>query len=156
MKGLMFNLLDSMSRDAGCSEEAWELVLEFAAAERQLFGELEAPAGMSGEDALPPYAFDIPTEAMLKCLVQAGDAYSWETDLEMLDAQAMCFTDPPVPDPMQDLLLGSHYDALPRGFGFQAGAFLGGGFGESLDDAAEDDLGEDAPESLFPPGRPGR
>ena len=33
VKGLIFNLLDSMARQSGCSDEAWDLVMEFVASE---------------------------------------------------------------------------------------------------------------------------
>ena len=35
MKGLIFNLLDSMARNSGCADEAWDLVMEFVASETE-------------------------------------------------------------------------------------------------------------------------
>ena len=67
VKGLMYNLLESLAKEAGCSFEAWELVAEFAAVE---------PLAGTAEDVTPPdpnhhgHSFDVPTEAMLGCLSQ--------------------------------------------------------------------------------------
>jgi hypothetical protein len=68
MQGLIFNLLEEAADDAGCSDEAWELVVEFAAAEG-------LPSWGRGErqgllDAHPPRIFEIPAEAMLRCLAR--------------------------------------------------------------------------------------
>jgi len=35
VKGLIFNLLDSMARNSGCADEAWDLVMEFVASETE-------------------------------------------------------------------------------------------------------------------------
>lgn len=67
MKGLMFNLLDTLAREAGCCQKAWELVAEFAAAEAVLEAFQDDGAGC----ALPPsHLFDVPIEAMVRCLAR--------------------------------------------------------------------------------------
>lgn len=77
MKGLMFNLLATLARDAGCGARAWDLVAEFAAAEAVLEAFHE-----SGPSGLPPrHLFDVPVEAMVRCLVQdAAPSDSWASD----------------------------------------------------------------------------
>ncbi len=66
MKGLMFNLLDALAREAGCSQKAWELVAEFAAAEAVL----EAFQDDAGTALPPSHLFDVPIEAMVRCLAR--------------------------------------------------------------------------------------
>ena len=67
MKGLIFNLLDSMARNSGCADEAWDLVMEFVASETE--HEAESDTCLScfdqGESLL---AFETPAEAMIQCL----------------------------------------------------------------------------------------
>lgn len=70
MKGLMFNLLESLARDAGCSEEAWELVAEFAAADLLSDGVEVRTERLWGSDVHPSGAFEVPAEAMLSCLTR--------------------------------------------------------------------------------------
>lgn len=68
MKGLIFNLLDTMARQSGCADQAWDLVMEFVAN--------ETDAGESSDTCLscfevPPtslLAFESPAEAMIQCL----------------------------------------------------------------------------------------
>lgn len=67
MKGLIFNLLDSMARNSGCADEAWDLVMEFVASETE--HEAQSDTCLScfdPEDAL--LAFETPAEAMIQCL----------------------------------------------------------------------------------------
>jgi hypothetical protein len=68
VKGLMFNLLEKMAQDAGCRDEAWELVVEFAAAEGFPSANLGPRAAL--QDAQPLRIFEVPTEAMLRCLAR--------------------------------------------------------------------------------------
>jgi len=67
VKGLIFNLLDSMARNSGCADEAWDLVMEFVASETE--HEAESDTCLScfeqGESLL---AFETPAEAMIQCL----------------------------------------------------------------------------------------
>ncbi len=75
MKGLMFNLLESLAQDAGCSDEAWELVSEFAAAETLAEGLVVSRERPWGSDVRPPDVFEVPAEAMLSCLIQGQGAH---------------------------------------------------------------------------------
>jgi hypothetical protein len=77
----MFNLLESLATDAGCSEEAWELVAEFAATDLTLDGS-ETRERLWGSDVHPPHVFDVPAEAMLTCLTR--DSRAW-AEPELLD-----------------------------------------------------------------------
>lgn len=67
MKGLIFNLLDSMARQSGCADEAWDLVMEFVASETD--HEAQSDTCLScfeqGDTALP---FEAPADAMIQCL----------------------------------------------------------------------------------------
>jgi hypothetical protein len=67
VKGLIFNLLDSMARQSGCADEAWDLVMEFVASETE--HEAQSDTCLScfeeGENLMP---FETPAEAMIQCL----------------------------------------------------------------------------------------
>lgn len=82
MKGLMFNLLENLANEAGCSDEAWELVVEFAATEALLDQAANAPCPPRLSTA--PLSYTSPTEAMVRCLSHGdlGERRSWD----MLDA----------------------------------------------------------------------
>ncbi|NRA32984.1 MAG: hypothetical protein HRU17_06550 [Polyangiaceae bacterium] len=72
----MFNLLQRMASQADCQDEAWDLLLEFAAAEQVL------TRHSSPNDNAAHNIFDMPAEAMLRCLIQdleeGGDEQEWE------------------------------------------------------------------------------
>lgn len=71
MKGLIFNLLDSMARQSGCSDEAWDLVMEFVASETEHDAQSDTClACFDHGDALG--AFETPAEAMVQCLGNAS------------------------------------------------------------------------------------
>jgi len=67
VKGLIFNLLDSMARNSGCADEAWDLVMEFVASETEHDAESDTCLSCfdPGESLL---AFETPAEAMIQCL----------------------------------------------------------------------------------------
>ena len=67
MKGLIFNLLDSMARNSGCADEAWDLVMEFVASETEHEAQTDTCLSCfdQGESLL---AFETPAEAMIQCL----------------------------------------------------------------------------------------
>lgn len=134
MKGIVFNLLESMAHEAGCSNEAWELVAEFAAAEVLL----EGPSG-SPTDVQPANLFEVPAEAMLKCFARDSTAPA-ESSLDLIDLE----------EQWSELDLSSvapnYYDALPRQprEGFSASAFAdmdsdleADGWGEPSDEPNE-------------------
>lgn len=82
MKGLMFNLLENLATEAGCSDEAWELVVEFAATEALLDHAANPSAPPRASQA--PLSYASPTEAMIRCLSQGEitERRSWD----LLDA----------------------------------------------------------------------
>lgn len=116
MKGLVFNLLENLARDAGCSDEAWEVVAEFAATEVLL-----DPMDSSVDtDVQPANLFEVPAEAMVKCFARNDrDDEQEGGDLIDMEAQAEWLGTFDLPD-----LMPSYYDALPRqphsGFGLRA------------------------------------
>ena len=67
MKGLIFNLLDSMARQSGCADEAWDLVMEFVASETDHDAQSDTCLSCfeQGESVL---AFEAPADAMIQCL----------------------------------------------------------------------------------------
>lgn len=67
MKGLIFNLLDTMASQSGCADEAWDLVMEFVASETA--GEFASDSCLSvSDDGWSSRAFDLPAEAVVQCL----------------------------------------------------------------------------------------
>lgn len=76
MKGLMFNVLESLATEAGCSEEAWELVAEFAATEALL----DPSSRSSDRLSQAPLSYTSPAEAMVRCLSQGelAEQRSWD------------------------------------------------------------------------------
>lgn len=78
VKGLMFNLLENLATEAGCSDEAWELVAEFAAAEALL--DQAANPRPSRRPSRIPLSYGSPAEAMVRCLSQGEltERRSWD------------------------------------------------------------------------------
>jgi hypothetical protein len=152
----MFTLLDVMASDAGCRDEAWELVLEFADAEQATVNET-AVADATGE-TIKACAFEVPAEAMLRCLSEAAEEIGEPSglDLRAPSAQGVCFNDLPVPDPIQELLMGGAYDALPKAGGFRAGAFSGDYSNpwEGDEETPELEVSDELFNSLYPPFDP--
>lgn len=67
MKGLIFNLLDSMARQSGCADEAWDLVMEFVASETE--HDAQTDTCLSCFDQSESFlAFEAPADAMIQCL----------------------------------------------------------------------------------------
>ena len=67
MKGLIFNLLDSMARQSGCADEAWDLVMEFVASETD--HDAQSDTCLSCFDQSESFlAFEAPADAMIQCL----------------------------------------------------------------------------------------
>lgn len=90
MKGLIFNLLDSMARRSGCADEAWDLVMEFVASESE--HEAQSDTCLSCFDESESlFAFDTPADAMMQCLgsevSSAGEAFSEFPELAMAEAE---------------------------------------------------------------------
>src|SRR5690606_25731205 len=67
VKGLIFNLLDSMARQSGCADEAWDLVMEFVASETE--HDAQSDTCLSCFDQSESFlAFEAPADAMIQCL----------------------------------------------------------------------------------------
>jgi hypothetical protein len=116
MKGLVFNLLENLARDAGCSDEAWEVVAEFAATEVLLDSGTDTSVG----DVQAAGLFEVPAEAMVKCFARTDeDDHAEGADVIDMEAHAEWLGTFDLPD-----LVPSYYDALPTqphaGFGSRA------------------------------------
>jgi hypothetical protein len=71
VKGLIFNLLDTMASQSGCADEAWDLVMEFVASESA--GDHASDSCLTAcEDGWSNLAFDAPAEAVVQCLGSDG------------------------------------------------------------------------------------
>ena len=68
MKGLIFNLLDSMARQSGCADEAWDLVMEFVASETEVEPRSDTCLSCFDPSDESLLAFETPAEAMIQCL----------------------------------------------------------------------------------------
>lgn len=75
MKGLIFNLLDSMARQSGCADEAWDLVMEFVASETDHDAQSDTCLSCfdQGESIV---AFEAPADAMIQCLNEPAASLS--------------------------------------------------------------------------------
>lgn len=65
MKGLVFNLLDRLARNAGCSDAVWGLVADFAANEAQLSGARLGSVRPAENPTGGPFALS--AEALVHC-----------------------------------------------------------------------------------------
>ena len=72
MKGLIFNLLDSMARNSGCADEAWDLVMEFVASETEHEAQTDTCLSSFDPQSESLLAFETPAEAMIQCLGSEG------------------------------------------------------------------------------------
>ncbi len=86
MKGLIFNLLDSMARKSGCADEAWDLVMEFVASETEHDAESDTCLSCFGNEETWP-AFETPAEAMIQCLT--GDSLGMGESLSEFPEMAL-------------------------------------------------------------------
>lgn len=68
MKGLIFNLLDTMARQSGCADQAWDLVMEFVANETEGSGSSDTCLSCFDAPSESLLAFETPAEAMIQCL----------------------------------------------------------------------------------------
>jgi hypothetical protein len=67
VKGLIFNLLDSMARQSGCADEAWDLVMEFVASEAEQDPQSDTCLSCFDENE-SLLSFEAPADAMIQCL----------------------------------------------------------------------------------------
>jgi hypothetical protein len=72
VKGLIFNLLDSMARNSGCADEAWDLVMEFVASETEHEAQTDSCLSCFDPESESALAFETPAEAMIQCLGGEG------------------------------------------------------------------------------------
>lgn len=112
MKGLMFNVLENLATEAGCSDEAWELVAEFAATEALL----DPPSRSAERLSQVPLSYTSPAEAMVRCLSQGelAEQRSWDI-LDAAQHQEWFVSDATNPYGM---------NWTDRGGGFSAEAFI--------------------------------
>lgn len=68
MNGLIFNLLETLAQRSGCSDEAWELVAEFATAESVLSGTYAAEDAAGQARQLETERFRAAARTMHQCL----------------------------------------------------------------------------------------
>lgn len=79
MRTLIFDLLHQRARSAGCAEEAWEIIGEFAAAEALL--ERIADRGVPPSWDVAGASYVAAAEALLSCLSARGEMYD-DDDLD--------------------------------------------------------------------------
>jgi hypothetical protein len=81
LRSLVFNLLHDCSRKAGCGDEAWEIIAEFAAAEA-LLDRIYEDAGPAADGRIRRETFVMAAEALLSCLGHspAGEDVDWDED----------------------------------------------------------------------------
>ena len=118
VKGIMFKLLQELAGARGCTDDAWELVIEFAAAEFLL----DHTFVWRGTNASwqPRLRYDAPAEAMVRCL-------SRDTHAPKVDAGYPLETAPQWFEPDEQMEGGFDERLLalpPVGAGFSAEAFL--------------------------------
>lgn len=141
VKGIVFNLLESAAREAGCSREAWDVVVEFAAAEAMLNGDEVFGRAAAADDVELTRLFEVPVEAVLRCFAHGSDGLD-APSMDLIDAetQAEWFGSFDLPD-----LMPSYYDAFPKqprtGFGPSAFSEIDSGWdgdGDVNDEADAD------------------
>ena len=122
MKGIMFSLLQQMAEDGGCSGDAWELVIEFAAAE-SLLGHVSSGLPYSRPLSAHALSYEAPAEAMVRCLSQEGPSRIAPTEATGLKEDCAWLL-----EGTEDLELSCGLTPSPAfGTGFAAEAFLSPG-----------------------------
>jgi len=119
VKGLIFNLLDSMARQSGCADEAWDLVMEFVATETEHEAQSDTCLSCFGDGgALLP--FEGPAEAMIQCLgpegVGMGESLSEFPELASVPAEAEEWIGDSLPAMMDPQCLPQLGMPSPEGF----------------------------------------
>jgi hypothetical protein len=122
VKGLVFNLLDRLARNAGCSDAVWGLVADFAATEATLAGARLGSMRPGPGPASSPFALS--AEALVHCFAanqELGDedglpGLEFEPDGDWAEADDADDRDSELPPESFQL-------ATPRG-GFRSNAFL--------------------------------
>jgi hypothetical protein len=153
VKGLIFNLLDSMARQSGCADEAWDLVMEFVASETDHDAQSDTCLSCfdQGESVV---AFEAPADAMIQCLgSEATPSFSEFPELALSEPEERIGDS--IPALMDsDFALPRIGGASPEGFSHDllglleqllAEALTGEGEGE---EDFEDDFEQDEPMPL--------
>lgn len=150
MKGLIFNLLDSMARNSGCADEAWDLVMEFVASETDHEAETDTCLSCFETGEALPAAFETPAEAMLQCL--GTDSTSARESLsEFPELSVTSETEEGAVDPMAQLLdaeLCATTAVSPEGFSHDLLTLLEQLLAEALTGDSEDEADAEEPPSL--------
>lgn len=145
MKGLIFNLLDSMARQSGCADEAWDLVMEFVASETDHDAQSDTCLSCfdQSDSAL---VFEAPADAMIQCLggSEPPPGFSEFPELALLEAdERMGDSIPALLD--TDLSLPRIGAPSPEGFSNDLLALLEQLLAEALADEDGDDEQEELP-----------
>jgi len=149
VKGLIFNLLDSMARQSGCADEAWDLVMEFVASEtdHEAQGDTCLSCFEQGDSG---GAFEAPADAMIQCLGTESSASLSEFPELMLTEPEERMSDsiPAMVDP--DACLPRISAPSPEGFSHDLLGLLEQLLAEALagDDDEDSDLDGDFDGSL--------
>jgi hypothetical protein len=142
VKGLIFNLLDSMARQSGCADEAWDLVMEFVASETEHEAQTDTCLSCfdQGESLL---AFEAPADAMIQCLGnEASPSFSEFPELALTEPEDRIGDS--IPALMDsDFALPRIGGPSPEGFSHDLLGLLEQLLAEAL---TEDEDGEDDPE----------
>jgi hypothetical protein len=155
VKGLIFNLLDSMARQSGCADEAWDLVMEFVASETEHDAHSDTCLSCfdQGESLL---AFEAPADAMIQCLGnEPSSSFSEFPELALSEPDERLGDSIPAlvdPDFIMPRIGGS---SSPEGFSHDLLGLLEQLLAEALigDEEDEDEeLDADQDEPLFFPG----
>jgi hypothetical protein len=146
VKGLIFNLLDSMARNSGCADEAWDLVMEFVASETEHDAETDTCLSCF-DPAESLMAFETPAEAMIQCL--GTDTTTHQESLsEFPDLAVSGETDETGGDPFAALvdadLSAAPAVLSPEGFSHDLLTLLEQLLAEALTDDEEDDDADDS------------
>jgi hypothetical protein len=115
VKGLIFNLLDSMARQSGCADEAWDLVMEFVASETEHDAQSDTCLSCFEQDE-SFLAFEAPADAMIQCLGnEATPSFSEFPELALSEAdERLNDSIPALVDP--DFIMPRIGGASPEGF----------------------------------------
>ncbi|HVZ34568.1 MAG TPA: hypothetical protein VG963_19200 [Polyangiaceae bacterium] len=150
MKGLIFNLLDSMARNSGCADEAWDLVMEFVASETEHDAETDTCLSCFETGEALPAAFETPAEAMIQCL-GADSTNARESLSEFPELSLSSETEDSGVDPVAQLLdteLCANAAVSPEGFSHDLLTLLEQLLAEALTGDSEDDVDAEETPSL--------
>jgi len=153
VKGLIFNLLDSMARQSGCADEAWDLVLEFVAGENAA-DEADEVFGSELSDCFrEPESLEASIDAVLQSIGREEEA----EEAELLELPRLPFADPAYKS-FPELGAGAFRArdvAAADSFGHDLLSLLEQLLAEALTDDDDDELVDERGGSIAPPRRSG-